>query len=100
MRTYSRGDTLLVTGFTNLGGDNAFLLREFAHAALKEEHRFVEIDLAGTEYVDSEGLGALISVQRRLGSRQGRVRLIHVKPMVAQFFELLHLDAVFDLAPS
>ena len=96
MRTFTHGDTLLVTQFKNLGADNAYLLREFAHAALTDQHRVVDIDLTAADYVDSEGLGALISLHKRLSARQGKVRLLNPKPMVQQFFQLLKLDHLFE----
>lgn len=97
MRTLTQGDHLLVTQFKNLGADNAFLFREFVSAALTPEHRFVDVDLAESDYIDSEGLGALISAHKRVCARQGRVRLLHARPMVRQFIELLRLQELFEL---
>lgn len=97
MRTFSQDNTLLVTQFKHLGAENAFLFREFVGAALNENHRYVDVDLAESEYVDSEGLGALVSTHRRLSARQGQVRLLNPKPMVEEFFRLLKLDELFPV---
>jgi anti-anti-sigma factor len=97
MKTFTQDDTLLVTQFKNLGADNAFLFREFVGAALNEAHRYVDVDLATSEYVDSEGLGALIATHKRLSARAGQVRLLNPKPTVEEFFRLLKLDTLFPV---
>jgi len=97
MRTFTQGDTLLVTQFKNLGADNAFLFREFVSAALTETHRYIDVDLASSDYIDSEGLGVLVAMHKRLSPRSGQVRLLNPKPMVAEFFRLLKLDGLFPV---
>jgi anti-sigma B factor antagonist len=97
MRTYSQGDVLLVTGFKNLSADNAGLMKEFVNTALKPEHRFVEVDLATADFVDSTGLGVLIAFHKRVCPLGGRVRLVNPKPMVEQFFQLIKLDHLFEM---
>jgi anti-sigma B factor antagonist len=57
----------------------------------------VEIDLAAVEFVDSSGIGALLSVYRRLPAGAGATRLVNVKPGVLAVLELLRLHRVFEL---
>lgn len=64
MRTISTGDTLVFIDFENLSGPTAGLFREFLRATLKPEHRYVEIDLQRATFMDSEGLGAVLSAPR------------------------------------
>jgi anti-sigma B factor antagonist len=98
MRTFTRDDTLLVTQFKNLGADNAFLFKEFVQAALTDQHKVVEVDLTTTDYVDSEGLGAMVWVHKRMCTRGGKVRLLNPRPMVRQFLALLRMDHLFEVA--
>lgn len=100
MRTYTQGDTLRVTEFKDLGADNAFLFREFVNAALTDAIRVVEVDLGAADYVDSEGLGALIWAHKQVCPRQGKVRLLNPRPMVRAFFQMLKLDGVFETQAS
>jgi anti-sigma B factor antagonist len=97
MKTHSNGDVLLVTGFRSLGAENALLLKELVNAVLTPAHRYVEVDLAQAEFVDSTGLGTLISFHKRLCPVQGAVRLVNPKPMVEQFFQLVRLDHLFEV---
>lgn len=57
----------------------------------------VEIDLASVEFVDSSGIGALLSVYRKLPAGAGATRLVNVNPGVLAVLELLRLHRVFEL---
>ncbi len=97
MTTETCGDILLVTGLDRLSATNAMLFKEVTLAQLAAEHRFVDVDATGISFIDSDGLGALIAVQRRLTPRQGRVRLLRPQVMVLQLLELLRMEQVFDI---
>jgi anti-sigma B factor antagonist len=100
MRTHSSGEVLSVTDFTNLGATNAGLFRDFVRATLKPEHRFIEVDLQQANFIDSEGLGALISAHKAVASRGGCVRLIGANTMVTELFRLTRLDQLFEFLPG
>ena len=57
----------------------------------------VEINMAAVDFVDSSGVGALLSVYRKLPQGAGVTRLTHVKPGVQAVLELLRLHRVFEL---
>lgn len=100
MKTETHGGTLVITGFDRLSATNAIWFKELAAARLTEAHRVVDVDLAGTKFIDSEGLGALIAVKKRLAGRQGQVRLLRPIPMIEGFLKLLHMDQVFDIVTN
>jgi anti-sigma B factor antagonist len=53
------------------------------------------LDLAEVDYIDSSGLGALVSVY--LASRaQCVLELVNPKPRIRDLFELSRLQAVFE----
>lgn len=56
----------------------------------------VEIDLGAVKFVDSSGVGALLSVVRKHQKSQRATRLIGVQPEVVAVLELLCLQEVFD----
>lgn len=97
MRTQTDGAVLLVRDIRNLGATNAALFKEVAHAGLRGEHRVLEVDLSEAEFVDSEGLGALVAVHKRMCMVQGCVRLLRPRPMVLQLLELTRLDGLFEI---
>lgn len=99
MRTESRGDTLLITDIPTLTSDTSRPFKEYAHGALRAEHTCVEVDLSHARTVDSEGLGALISVHKAMCNRAGQVRLLQPAPLIADMFKLLKLDHLFQIVP-
>ena len=99
MRTESRGDTLLITDIPTLTSDTCKAFREYAHGALQAEHKFVEVDLSRARTVDSDGIGALISVHKALCGRGGRVRLVQPAPLIGEMFKVLKLEHLFDIIP-
>ena len=79
---------------------DAYSVREFKSAvetAWSPVVRSVEIDLSGVEFLDSSGVGALLSVYKRLPA-PGAVQLTRVRPAVQTVIELLRLHRIFDLS--
>jgi len=99
MRTYDQGDTLLITEIPALTSDTYKPFKEYAHGALLPGHKFVEVDLSRARSVDSDGIGALISVHKAIRDRGGRVRLFRPEPLVADKFKILKLDHLFEIIP-
>lgn len=96
MKTVACGDTLVVSGVQNLGADQAPFLRELVCAAITPDHRFIEVDLASTSFIDSEGLGALVAVHKVVAGRGGSVRLPGTRPAIRELFRLTRLDQIFE----
>lgn len=57
----------------------------------------IDFDCSTLEFVDSSGLGALISMQKLANERGGRLRLLSPKPTVIQVLELTRLHRVFEI---
>ena len=49
------------------------------------------------DFLDSSGIGALLSVYKRLTKPQSTMRLIHVKPAVQSVLELMRMHRVFEI---
>ena len=60
----------------------------------------MEVDLSLASMLDSVGLGALVSVQKRLAGRQGGVRLLRPVPFVHRMLLLLAMDQVFEIVTA
>ena len=97
MRTETRGDTLFITDIPTLSSDTSRPFKEYAHGALKPEHKWVDVDLSRARTVDSEGIGALISIHKAICDRGGKVRLLQPAPLIADMFKLLQLDGLFEI---
>ncbi|MDE3089999.1 MAG: STAS domain-containing protein [Chloroflexota bacterium] len=58
------------------------------------------IDLAGTRYISSNGLRALLVASKRAKKRGGSLRLCCLSPRVAEIFEMAGFDRVFEIFAS
>lgn len=59
--------------------------------------RVVIIDFTHSAYIDSSGLGALVSLGKRLRDAGGDLRLTGLNDDLRTLFELTRLDALFPL---
>lgn len=95
------GDDVLVIELRedNLDASN---VREFKDGtlALIHERTRVVLDLTGVKFIDSSGLGALISCLRQLNGRKGDFRLCGMAKPVRALFELMRMHRVFNIHDS
>lgn len=94
------GDVLVVAVVGQLVVGNR---QEFKQAVLDEVEKGVKrilIDFTETGYVDSSGLGALVSLSKRLRDAGGSVRLAALNDDLRTLFELTRLDTLFKLYGS
>jgi anti-sigma B factor antagonist len=88
---------LRVTGPGELNATNATPFREQVRNALRAEHSQIDLDFSETRFVDSSGLGALISLHKAMCGRQGRVRVVNPTPQVQQILELTRMHRLFEI---
>lgn len=88
---------LRVSGPGELNASNATPFRDQVRAALRPEHTQIDLDFAATRFVDSSGLGALISLHKAMCARQGRVRVVNPTPQVQQILELTRMHRLFEI---
>ena len=55
------------------------------------------IDCTGLKYIDSTGLGVLVSVLKQARTQGNRVQLVHLKPHLYKIFALTALDTLFEI---
>ena len=58
---------------------------------------FLVLNLSGLEYVDSSGLGVLISIHKRCLEKGGKMVVSGLRGMVDDLFKLTRLDLVFNI---
>lgn len=63
--------------------------------AFESRNSDIIIDLEKLEYVDSTGLGALISILRRLKESNNKIYIDNIKPNIKKLFLITELDKLF-----
>src|SRR3712207_7092342 len=63
------------------------------------EKKFL-IDFTNTGYIDSSGLGVLVSLSKKIREQGGELRLANLNEDLRTLFELTKLDTLFSIADS
>jgi len=91
------GSTLLRFHEERLDAHNSKELKDYLLELLDNGAKALVLDLSEVRFVDSSGLGALLSGHKNAGLRDGRFALAGVQPRVQSMFELTRLTRVFDI---
>ena len=67
--------------------------------AIDEGHRKIILDLSHVKFLDSSGLGVMVSMVKKL-TGSGALAFCGVQEQVAQVFSLTRLDRVFNIYPN
>ena len=68
--------------------------------ALLTQSSHIVLDCGSLEYMDSTGLGCLVSCLRAAIKQQGDIRLAALSSRMRMLLELTRLDVVFDIFPT
>lgn len=83
-----------------LDAHNSGELRDRILGLLEVGGQRLIIDLSGVSFIDSSGLGALLSGYKNANLRSGSFVLVGLQPRVQSMFELTRLHRVFEIFPT
>jgi anti-sigma B factor antagonist len=72
-------------------------LRNLMNALLEEGKRNFVLNLTAVEYIDSSGLGQLITIWTSIKNRGGRMTVLSPTKRVERLFDITRLDTVFRI---
>lgn len=75
-------------------------LKAVVQEAIDHGERKLLIDFSKTGYIDSSGLGALVSISKKVREQGGELRLSGLNEDLRSLFELTKLDTLFAIADS
>jgi anti-sigma B factor antagonist len=98
--TRSRGDIIIldITGEIDLY--NAPEIKDIVNKLIEDRRYNVIINLEDVSYIDSSGIGALISSLSNLKKYHGGLKIINVYASVRKVFELTKLTSFFEIFDS
>jgi len=83
-----------------MGGPDASLLNDKIHEYIENNRKKVVIDLSKVEWMNSTGLGILISGYTRLRNHQGVLKLANVTDKIQSLLTITKLVTVFETFDS
>ena len=69
-------------------------------APVLEDNAKVVLDMSWLQFVDSAGLGAILSCLRKLGAMNGDLKLCGLTKPVRSMFEMARMHRIFDIFPT
>ena len=99
-QTKGRGGVTVVEVDGQLIVGNRHELKDMIQAALDRGERKLLVDFSRTGYIDSSGLGALVSISKRIREATGELRLAGLNDDLRSLFELTKLDTLFTIAET
>jgi anti-sigma B factor antagonist len=68
-----------------------------AVAPIMDQSDQVVLDLSEVAFMDSTGLGAMLSCLRSMKAKGGTLRVCNLTPEVRRLFDMVMMDRVFDI---
>lgn len=90
---------VIVLPGSSLDASNAKALKQEVSLIL-ESHKQIVFDLSELHFVDSSGLGAILSCLRYLNACGGDLKLCSMSRPVRSLFELVRMHRIFDIYNS
>ncbi|MGQ0521548.1 MAG: STAS domain-containing protein [Actinomycetota bacterium] len=76
------------------------MLREALTTMVADGELDIVVDLSATEFLDSTGLGALVTGLKRVRAKGGNMKVVCTSPRVCRVFEITSIDKVMPLLGS
>ena len=98
LKTRQSGDVSIldISGRITLG-EGASTLRNAVRAMAGEGHKKLLLNLGDVSYIDSSGLGVLVSAFATFANLGGHLKLVHVMSRVKDLLLITKLYAVFEI---
>ena len=78
-------------------GEGSALLRKTIRELLEERRNLILLNLADVDYIDSSGIGELVSAYMGVKNRGGTLKLLQLTKKVHDLLQLTKLFTVFEV---
>ena len=96
----SQGGAAVVTVAGEVDVYTAPALRERLVQAADSGCSELVVDMSAVEFIDSSGLGVLVSVLKRVAEAGGTMSIVSDREIVLKVFRITGLDRVFHIVPT
>ena len=83
-----------------LDAENASVFKEKIEKLINTEESEIILDFSNTKFIDSIGLGSLVSMLKQTANKKISIVLCSLSPQVRQIFELTKLYRLFEIFDS
>lgn len=97
-KTFNEADQVLslkVQGEIDVSSISEF--KDVLFRSIESQSPNVLIDCGDLKYIDSTGLGVLVSALKKSKALGGSIKIVHLKPYLQKIFAITALDKIFDI---
>lgn len=95
-----KGDVAVIKVEGSLDADSVAAFRQKMDSVFEKGTVKFAFDMSKLSFVDSMGLGSMISLLRRVRENKGDVKIFGLKNEVKDIFEITRLSKLFDIFAS
>lgn len=95
-------DNILVLSLSGdlIGEDNGASILELATDQIKNNIRYCIVDISNVRYINSSGIGVLITILTKFRNKGGEVYLVRPSENVKKLLIITKLNAIFNVAEN
>ena len=86
--------TLIEVGGQLIVGNRQLLKQQVLEQLERGDRKFI-LDFSKTDYIDSSGLGVLVTLSKKIREQGGQLSLVSLSEDLRTLFELTELDTLF-----
>lgn len=94
------GDVAILSLQGRLDLTNASTLKEASKDVLESQAKKMILNLDKVDFINSSGLGALVSILKEVRNSHGALRLTNLAPYVKEIFDITQLSNIFEIFPD
>ena len=95
LRTEKKADEAVVYGSGRITSATSSLLQQTVRGLIPGT-KHILLDLANVNYIDSSGIGAMVSVYLSASRLHCDLKVVNAQPRIRDLFEITKLSAVFE----
>ncbi len=95
VRESGKAVILEVTGKL-MGGVDADIFRDVIHGLLQDDKKRILVDLSAVKWVNSTGIGILITGYTSMRKNKGDLKLLHVSNKIQSILYVTKLNLIFE----
>jgi anti-sigma B factor antagonist len=88
---------MILTIKGRLDASNSTELKTKISSLIDENKKSILVDMSGVDFVDSSGLGSLVTCLRSVAQAEGKLKITSLQHNPKNLFETTRLDRVFEI---
>lgn len=97
MKVYKNNQEVRFSEIEELSASKASELKQLVQDEMNDSTSGIVFELSSTKFIDSGGLGLLISLHKSMSAKGGKCSVENPSPIVLQVLELTRLHKVFEV---